>query len=258
MQQHVSRPRRARTEKGPDDAAGGLGAFERVRLEPLFEQVRRRLRDQLGNGVQFLFGQSRRVMTELEQPHQVTRMQRRGVGRHQADERLDGFGGARHDAGILVVGFGVFGRVTVQLAARQIVVVPQAEIIAVIHWREGGWQRQDLQPVFWQFQLADNLRPQQADHVRELGELETGEDLLGHRRAADDLASLQNDNFLARARQVSGSDQSIVAAADHDCIIFIGCHKAVSTRPTIDRKPLTTVCRPPSTVRLPPITIASY
>jgi hypothetical protein len=68
MQQHVSRPRRARTEEGADDAAGGLGAFERVGLEPLLEQVRGGLRDQLGDGVQFLFGQPRRVLASLSSP----------------------------------------------------------------------------------------------------------------------------------------------------------------------------------------------
>ena len=71
MEQHIRRPRRARTEERADDPAGGFCAFQRVGLEPLFEQVRGRLRGEFGNGVQFFFGETRRVLTDFEQAQQI-------------------------------------------------------------------------------------------------------------------------------------------------------------------------------------------
>jgi hypothetical protein len=76
--------------------AGGLGALECVQLEPLVEQVGRGLRDQLGDAVDLAFAEARAVLAELEQPAQVAPGQRGGVGRHQAEHRLDRLRRARH------------------------------------------------------------------------------------------------------------------------------------------------------------------
>ena len=48
-----------------------------------------------------------------------------------------------------------------------------------------------------QVQLADDLGPQQRDHVRADRELEAREDLLGHGRAAQDVPALQDEDLLA-------------------------------------------------------------
>ena len=73
-----------------------------------------------------------------------------------------------------------------------------------------------------QLEVADDFRPQQADHVGELGEAVAGEDLLGHRSAAHDLAPLENHHLLARAREVGAGDQAVVARADHDRVVGAG------------------------------------
>src|ERR1700752_1247468 len=114
-------------------------------------------------------------------------MKRRWVRWNQIDDGLNRLRGACHDARILVVGFSVLWRMTIQLAASQVMVIPCGEIVPVFHWRERAWQRQDLESVFGQFQITDDLRAQETHHVRELGELVPREDLLRHRRPTDDM-----------------------------------------------------------------------
>ena len=71
-----------------------------------------------------------------------------------------------------------------------------------------------------QIEIANDLRPQQRDHVGANGKLEAGKDLFGHRGAAQHVAALQHQDFLAGARQIGGVHQAVVAAADHDGVVF--------------------------------------
>jgi hypothetical protein len=172
--------------------------------------------------VDLLLAQARAVLTEPEQPAQVAPAHRRRVGRHQPEHGLDRLRGARHDARILVGGFRVPRRVSVDLAAGQVVVVPGGEVVAVVERRHGRGQRQDLEPVPRQLEVADDLGPEQAHHVRELGEAVAGEDLLGDGRAAHDLAPFEHQHLLAGAREVGARDQAVVARADHDRVVGAG------------------------------------
>ena len=81
-----------------------------------------------------------------------------------------------------------------------------------------------FKPVLRQFQVADDLRPQQADHIRELAELVPREDLLGHRRAADDVPPFQHHDLLAGPRQIRRGHQPVVPAADDDRVVVIYAH----------------------------------
>jgi hypothetical protein len=224
MQQHVRGAGRTRTEERADDAAGRLRALERIELEPLIEQVGGRLRDELGDAIQLLLGQALRVLAELEQAEQVARTQRRGIRRHHADDRFDRLGSAGHHARVFVVGFGVARRVPVNFLAREIVIVPASQIVAVLERRDRARQRQDLQTVLRQFEIADDLRPQQTHDIREFREAIAGKDFLGHRRAADDFAPLEHDDLLARARQVRSGNQAVMARADDDRVVLITAH----------------------------------
>src|SRR5438105_4642524 len=78
-----------------------------------------------------------------------------------------------------------------------------------------------MQAVTRQVQVADDLRPQQAHHVGEHRETETREDLLAHRRAADALAALDDQNALAGAREIGSAHQAVVAAADDDDFVLV-------------------------------------
>jgi hypothetical protein len=113
---------------------------------------------------------------------------------------------------------------TIDFATRQVVVVPARQVVAVVERRHGARQRQDLEAVLRQFQVADDLGPQQAHDVRELAELVTREDFLGDRRTAHDLATLEHEHLAAGAREVGRGNQAIVARADHDRVVAIRRH----------------------------------
>ena len=67
VQQHIRRPRRARTQERADDPTGCLRAFQPIGLEPLLQQVRRGLCGESGDHVQFLFREAFCVLADLEQ-----------------------------------------------------------------------------------------------------------------------------------------------------------------------------------------------
>src|SRR5436190_752789 len=110
-----------------------------------------------------------------------------------------------------------------ELAPVLVVVRPLREIGAA-HWsieerRQRAFERQDLQPVARELELADDLRAQQAHHVREDGEAKAGEYFLAHRRAAYALATLEHQHLAASAREVGGTGEPVVAAADDNDVV---------------------------------------
>ena len=145
-----------------------------------------------------------------------------GVGRDHRQDRLHEARHVHHRLGVLVVGLGVDRRVAVDLAPRARVVVHAPEVVAVRHGRERAVQRQDLEAVAGQVELADDLGPQQRDHVRADGELEAGEDLLGHRRSAQHVPALEHEHLAPGAGQVGGVHEAVVAAADDDRVVPLG------------------------------------
>jgi hypothetical protein len=76
--------------------------------------------------------------------------------------------------------------------------------------------------VVGQVELADDLRPEQRDDVAEDGEAEAGIQLLGDRRAPEHVPALKHDRLHARPREIGGTDQAVVAAADHDRVVALG------------------------------------
>ncbi len=110
------------------------------------------------------------------------------------------------------------------LATGQVVIVPAGKVVAVVERRDRARQRQDLEPVPRQLEVADDLGPQQAHHVGELAEAVAREDFFGDGGATDDLAPLEHDHFLAGAREVRGRDHAVVAGADDDSIEGIAGH----------------------------------
>src|SRR5213078_937433 len=85
--------------------------------------------------------------------------------------------------------------------------------------REGAVERQDFEAVARQVQLADDLRPQQRNHIGADGKLEARKDLFGHRRAAHDAPALEHQHLLPGASQVGRVDQAVVAAAYDDDVV---------------------------------------
>ena len=128
-----------------------------------------------------------------------------------------------HRLAEFVVGFGVELGVARDLAMRLAMVVHAPEIIAVRHGRERAVERKNFQAMARQIEVANDLRPQQRNYVGADRELEAGKDFFGDGRAAEHMAALEHQNFLAGAREISGVDQAVVAAADHDYVVF-SCH----------------------------------
>ena len=74
----------------------------------------------------------------------------------------------------------------------------------------------DMQPVRGEVEVADDLRPQQGERVCARRSAHAGPQLLGHARAADDVAALEDLDVEPRPRQVRGRDEAVVAGADDD------------------------------------------
>src|ERR1051326_8494242 len=108
---------------------------------------------------------------------------------------------------------------TRDLPAGLCVIVHAPQIVAVGHRRERSVERQDLEAVPWQIELADDLGPEQRDDVGGDRELEARNDLLGDGRAPQDVPALEDEHLPSRAREIRGIDKAIVAAADHDDVV---------------------------------------
>src|SRR5213082_2365223 len=105
------------------------------------------------------------------------------------------------------------------LAPRLVRVRPAGEVVAVVERRHRALEREDLETVRREIELANDLGAQKTDDVREDGELEAGKDLLGHGGAAHQWSSLQDDRLLAASREICRGDESVVPAADDDGVV---------------------------------------
>jgi hypothetical protein len=108
--------------------------------------------------------------------------------------------------------------VAIDLAPREIRIAPRAEIVAIGKRRHGAFERQDMQSMSRQLEVADDLRAQQAHDVGKHREGETRKDLLAHRGATENRATLEHEHLASGAREVGGIDEAVVATADHDRI----------------------------------------
>ncbi len=151
--------------------------------------------------------------------HQPARIERRRIGRRHVQDRLHEAAHVDHRLAVFVVGFGIDFRVARDLAAGLGVIVDPPQVVAVRHRRERAVERQDLEAMPRQVELADDLRPQQRDHVRADRELEAREYLFRDRGAADHVPPLEHQHLAPRPRQVGGVDEPVVPAADDDHVV---------------------------------------
>jgi hypothetical protein len=79
-----------------------------------------------------------------------------------------------------------------------------------------------------QVEIANDLRPQERDHIRADGKLESGKNFFCDSGPAKHLAPFQHQDFFAGAREISGVGEAVVAAANHNNIEF--CFRAVRER----------------------------
>ncbi len=221
VQQHVGGAGGARSQEGPDDAAGRLGGLERIELEPLVQIVRRAHGHELVERVEFFRAQRAEVPGELQHALEIGGRQRRRIRGQHAENRLHRHGHVVHQAAEQHRRLGVPGRVPGQLPAGQVGIDPGAQIVAVVERHDGALQRENLEPVPGQLEVADDLGAEQAHHIGKDRELESREDLLGDGGAPDQRPALQHQHFLAGAGQVGRRDQAVVAAPDEDRVVVL-------------------------------------
>ena len=118
-----------------------------------------------------------------------------------------------------VVRIRVVLRVAGDLLVVLAVVLAEQEVVAVLLRAEGRGHEDRHEAVLHEVELVDDVRPEQAQRVRERGEPEARAQLLGDRRAADDRAALQDERAQAGLREVRRVRQPVVAAADDDRVV---------------------------------------
>jgi hypothetical protein len=72
--------------------------------------------------------------------------------------------------------------------------------------------------------ITNDFRAQKRDYVGANRKLKAGKNFFCTGRAAEHVAAFQHENFLARARQISGIDQPVVASAYDNHIVFRVAH----------------------------------
>src|SRR3954464_6248430 len=105
--------------------------------------------------------------------------------------------------------------------ARMVVDAP--EVIPIRHRRERPVERQDLEPVPRQVQLANDFRTKQRDDGRTDRVLEAGMKLLGDGRAADQVAPFEDQDFAPRPREIRGVHETVMPAANDDDVVIHAC-----------------------------------
>jgi hypothetical protein len=103
----------------------------------------------------------------------------------------------------------------------QVVTATGRRALAGTQGRERAIERQDVEAVARQLELADDLGAEQRDDVAEDGEPEAREDLFGDRGAAEHMALLEDERLHSRTGQVRGADQAVVAATDDDRVVAL-------------------------------------
>jgi hypothetical protein len=73
-------------------------------------------------------------------------------------------------------------------------------------------------------EIANDFRTKKRDDVGKNGKLEAGNDFFRDSSAAENVAALEDQNFLTRAREIGGIHKAVVAAADDNDVVTF-CHE---------------------------------
>ena len=156
---------------------------------------------------------------EVGQREQLLGVVAEEVRRRRVEQRLDRLAGPFHVVAYCVVGVGVVLAVAGDLLLVLAVVLAQPQVVAVLHRAEGGRHQERHEAVLGQLEVLDDVRPEQAQRVREGREPEARAELLGDRRAADEVAALEDQRPEPGLGQVGAVDQAVVAATDDDRVV---------------------------------------
>ena len=130
VEQDVGRAGRVDALVRADDPGRRHRGLERVGLEPLVEEVLRGHRHQLDEDGLLALGELPEAAGEARERHQRARVVVGGVGRHDAQDRLDEAGHLHHELAVLLVRLGVVLRPAAELADGPAVVVDPPQVVA--------------------------------------------------------------------------------------------------------------------------------
>jgi hypothetical protein len=159
------------------------------------------------------------ALTQRGQGDELLGVCREDVRRHLVEERLDGLEDLRHVVLERLVRVGVVRRVPGDLPEVLAPVLGQEQVVAVLLGGEGRRHQQRHEAVLRELELVDDVRPQQAQGVREGREPEAGMQLLGDRGTADEVPALEDQRPQAGLREVGAVDEAVVPAADDDGVV---------------------------------------
>ena len=211
-------------------------ALEDVRLEVVVEEVGGAAGQQPDGVVQRPLVHPPEPRAERGQREQLLGVVAEQVRRRRVEERLDRLADHLHVVRVLVVGVGVVLAVARDLLEVLAVVLAEPQVVAVLHRRERRRHQQRHEAVLGQLEVVDDVRPEQAQGVREGREPEARVELLGDRRAADERAPLEDQRLEPGLGQVGAVDQAVVAATDDDRVVGpVGGARPGGRRPSASR-----------------------
>jgi hypothetical protein len=141
------------------------------------------------------------------------------VRRDPVEERLEQLADPLDVVLVAVHRVRVVGGVPGDLLDVLVTVRPEQQVVAVLHRGERGRHQDRQETVFDQVEFLDDVRAQQAQRVRERGEVKAGYQFLGDRCAADERAALDDQRPQPGLGQIGAVDQAVVATADDDRVV---------------------------------------
>ncbi len=225
IKQHIGRTRRVRAGEIADHRIPAQRSFQRLALEPTVEQIARGFREQIqqiaarDHVERFQLSRSRERGQPISKHKAVGHVRRRAL--HQFAQHHDD--AIKHRVilrqlfDIALRPAGDIGRTVLAAEPERLPVRQRQEIrVRSLH---------HPQPVLLQTQIADHFWIEQTHGVTRHRVAEPRMEFLRHRRTADDAATLQHPHLQPCRSQIRRTDQTIVAAAEHQDIGLgiVGC-----------------------------------
>jgi hypothetical protein len=223
MQHDVRRPGAARPGPAADDAGDAEHAAHGVGLEPLLHEVGDAGREQPGQVERRAYVDLAELGADLRHPEEVGGTLRADARRYLVQQRSDERTEAAHPGLPALVGVGVPEGELADLGPALRRIVRQPQVAPVAPGCEVRTLRVDVVAVLGQLEIADHAPVEPADDVGQRRHGVVGaERVLGHRRAAHDLAPLQHQHAAPGLRQVRRRDEPVVPPADDHHVVRHG------------------------------------
>ena len=152
----------------------------------------------------------------------VLRTRAEDIRGHAVEQWLDELLDARDVELVAIHGVGVSLRVPGDLTDVRVAILAEEQVVAVLHRRECRVHEQGHEPVPHEFELLNDLGPNQAEAIREGREAEPRMQLLGDRCATNEMTSFEDEGAQPSLREVGAIDEAVVTATDNDGVVLVG------------------------------------